>query len=138
MIWLSMFNWIRPIIGRSVPNAIVPTIDMVYSEMARIGALDASQKVLRHVLATDDEGNVDDDKVVDHETRQVIGHAADMVVIEAAKGIAHVMRGTNGSLLVCFKGDLRVRRYTCPQLFEHAVLVKLGVNLSALLRNSGV
>lgn len=133
MIWLSVFNWTRSVIGRNVPAAIVPSVDLLYSDMARVGALDASQKILRHVLATDDNG-----EVVDHETRQTVGHAADMVVIEAAKGFAHVMRGTNGTLVVSFNGSNQTHRYACAQLFEHTVLVKLGVSLSTVLRNSGV
>lgn len=138
MIWLSVFNWTRSVIGRSVPAAIVPSVDLLYSDMARVGALDASQKILRHVLATDDDGYDDNGEVVDHETRQTVGHAADMVIIEAAKGFAHVMRGTNGTLVVSFNGGSQTHRYACAQLFEHTVLVKLGVSLSTVLRNSGV
>lgn len=131
MIWLSVFNWTRSVIGRSVPATIIPSVDLLYSDMARVGALDDGQDILHHVSATDDFSDIEPNGLS-------IGHAADMVVVRSAKGFAHVMRGTNGTLVVSFNGVNQVHRYACAQLFEHTVLVKLGVSLSTVLRNSGV
>jgi hypothetical protein len=129
MSWLKLLKRMFSVIGRQLRHIEINPVDLFFWRMVLLGKVGASPSVIHQSNLFDWNSDGHADAILD---------SGDTVTLQSVRGKINLTSGS-GKLYAVFCGrSPEIVCYRSVPLFEHDALSYTGINLSTLLRNSGV